>query len=188
MIAFLDANILYGPRLRGLLLRLAQGGLFRPRWSDAVQDEWTRSLAANTPGLGAEALAQLRQGLHQAMPDARVAGYDALIPGLRLPDPGDRHVLAAAMACQACCIVTFNLRDFPAKVLAPFGLSALHPDRFLLQLDGRDPVGFAAALRRDMAPDPSAAPDVAGYVTSLRRAHLPRTAAHVAELAPILAR
>jgi hypothetical protein len=47
--------------------------------------------------------------------DALVTGYEDLIPGLHLPDPNDRHVLAAAIRGQADVIVTMNLRDLPLK-------------------------------------------------------------------------
>lgn len=54
-----------------------------------------------------------------ALPDADVAGYDALIQSLSLPDPDDRHVLAVAIAAKANVIVTWNLEDFPAEALEP---------------------------------------------------------------------
>ena len=44
----------------------------------------------------------------------------------------DVHVLAAAIAGHADCIVTSNLRDFPPQLLAPFALEAIHPDEFLV--------------------------------------------------------
>ncbi len=36
-----------------------------------------------------------------AVPDCLVTGYEGLIENLNLPDPDDRHVLAAAIRCQA---------------------------------------------------------------------------------------
>lgn len=77
-----------------------------------------------------------------------VTGYEALIDGLSLPDPDDRHVLAAAIAGNADVIVTYNLKDFPASQLAPCGIEALHPDDFLLAQLDLDPVAFCRAVRR----------------------------------------
>src|ERR1019366_2112664 len=64
--------------------------------------------------------------------DALLTGYQDLIPGLQLPDPDDRHVLAAAIRGHADVIVTMNLRDFPADTIGPFGIDAQHPDEFIL--------------------------------------------------------
>ena len=50
--------------------------------------------------------------MDRAIPDGLVTGHEVLIEGLTLPDPGDRHVLAAAIRCHASVIVTFNERDF----------------------------------------------------------------------------
>ena len=69
--------------------------------------------------------------MHRAVPDALVRDYAHLIPNLSLPDPNDRHVLAAAITASANVIVTFNLKDFPATALSPHGLVARHPDLFL---------------------------------------------------------
>jgi len=54
-------------------------------------------------------------------------------PGLELPDPNDRHVLAAAILAGAQLIVTFNLKDFPSDYLTTFGIEAVHPDDFIVQ-------------------------------------------------------
>ena len=66
--------------------------------------------------------------------DALVTGYEDLIPGLRLPDPNDRHVLAAAIRRKADVIVTMNLRAFPADVAGSFGIEPQHPDQFVMHL------------------------------------------------------
>jgi hypothetical protein len=64
--------------------------------------------------------------------DALVDGYQTLIPALKLPDPEDCHVLAAAIQCRADLSLTFNFNDFPVLDLATHGISARHPDRFLV--------------------------------------------------------
>jgi hypothetical protein len=51
-----------------------------------------------------------------------------------LPDPDDRHVLAAAIRGHADVIVTMNLRDFPLEEIARFGIEAQRPDDFILRL------------------------------------------------------
>ncbi|MHC5540641.1 hypothetical protein ACYOEI_20680 [Singulisphaera rosea] len=69
-----------------------------------------------------------------AVPNCLVTGYEPLISGLTLPDPDDRHVLAAAIHAGVENIVTFNLKDFPEKQTQPHGVFAIHPDAFLVQL------------------------------------------------------
>ena len=51
--------------------------------------------------------------MNENVRDALVEGYERLIPALTLPDPADRHVLAAAIRASADLIVTYNLREFP---------------------------------------------------------------------------
>ena len=68
------------------------------------------------------------------VPDCLVEGYEPLIDGLTLQDADDRHVVAAAIKGQAESIITFNLKDFPARELDPLGLSAIHPDEFLCDM------------------------------------------------------
>lgn len=127
-----DACVLYPAPLRDLLMRLATTGLFAARWSEQIHDEWTRNLLQRRPEL-ADALPRTVERMNQAVRDALVTGHEPLIGGLTLPDPDDRHVLAAAIRAGAQLIVTFNLKDFPEETLSSFGIEAVHPDTFLEQ-------------------------------------------------------
>ncbi|CUR45422.1 PIN domain-containing protein [Alloalcanivorax xenomutans] len=127
-----DACVLYPAPLRDFLMRLALSGLFAARWSDDIQNEWSRNLLMSRPELSGQ-VARTIDLMNQAVPDCRVTGYESLIPGLSLPDPADRHVLAAAILAGAQLIVTFNLKDFPNDYLASFGIEAVHPDDFIVQ-------------------------------------------------------
>ena len=140
-----DACVLYPATLRDLLLSLARDGLFHARWSERIQNEWVRSLLKRRPELDAAALRRTCELMAKAVPDSVVHGWQSIEPGLKgLPDADDRHVLAAAICGHADAIVTFNLGDFPAEALAPFGVEAQHPDDFLLnQLD----LSLIAALK-----------------------------------------
>ena len=111
-----------------------------------------------------------------AIPDALVTGHDVLVPGLNLPDADDRHVLAAAIRCNASVIVTFNERDFPESVLAPFGIEAQHPDEFAENLFDLDPAAVVAAAQRQRAQLKNPALTTDAYLDVLRRQGLVQTA------------
>ena len=144
MRALLDACVLYPTVMREVLLGVARRGLFRPLWSARILEEWAR--AAARPGGGGEAVARGEIALlRAAWPGREVADDPVREAALYLPDPADRHVLAAAIAGGAEVIVTLNLRDFPARVLAGHGLRAAHPDAFLRALFAQDPEAVRAA-------------------------------------------
>ncbi len=147
MVAIYDACVLYPAPLRDLLLHLALTDLFRARWTDRIHDEWIRAVLRARPDLSAEQLARTRALMDTAVPDALVTGYEGLIGHLTLPDPDDRHVLAAAIRAQAGVIVTYNLRDFPAEHLRPYGIEVQHPDEFVAHLLGLSPGAVGAAVR-----------------------------------------
>ena len=113
--AVYDANVLYPAPLRDLFIRLAQAGLVRAKWTDTIHDEWTRNVLKNNPMLSSERLTRTRSLMNEAVRDCLVSGYEVLIDSLSLPDPDDRHVLAAAIRAGAQVIVTYNLKDFPAE-------------------------------------------------------------------------
>jgi len=79
---------------------------------------------------------------------ARVASYQKHDAGIVLPDPDDRHVVAAAVASGATMIVTINVRDFPASALEPLKIIAKHPDDFLCALYDSQPETTCGAVRR----------------------------------------
>jgi len=134
LIAFLDANVLYPARLRDLLMRLALRDLFQPRWSEQVHDEWTNAALRDHADLTATQLQRVRRLMEQSLCDAAVTDFEHRIESLTLPDPDDRHVLAAAIHGGANVIITANLRDFPADALAPHQIEAVHPDSFVARL------------------------------------------------------
>jgi hypothetical protein len=74
--------------------------------------------------------------MNHAVRDCLVTGYEPLVDALDLPDPDDRHVLAAAIKARAQLIVTRNVKDFPSTVLGEWDMEAKSPDDFILdQLD-----------------------------------------------------
>jgi PIN domain len=96
-----DACVLYPAPLRDLLVRLANTGVVRARWSGMILDECFRNILEHRPDLKAEALERTRELMTRAVPDCMVTNFDALIDGLLLPDVDDRHVLAAAIRAGA---------------------------------------------------------------------------------------
>ena len=119
-----DACVLYPAPLRDLLMHIAVTDLYRAKWTDAIHDEWTRNVLRDRPDLKREQLQRTRDLMNSHARDCLVTGYERLINAVTLPDPDDRHVLAAAIRAGADIIVTFNLNDFPEKYLMPYGIEA----------------------------------------------------------------
>ena len=92
-----DACVLYPAPLRDLLMHLALSDLYRARWSDLIHDEWTRNVLANRNDLNSDQLNRTRQLMNANVRDSLVTGFEYLIPSIKLPDPDDRHVVAAAI-------------------------------------------------------------------------------------------
>ena len=134
-----DACVLYPAPLRDLLVQLATARIFQAKWTDLIHDEWTRNLLIKRPDLDAERLTRLRVLMNDNVPDALVTDFEHLVPSLELPDPDDRHVLAAAITANGKIMITFNLKDFPASILAIHGIVAQHPDVFISDLLDRYP-------------------------------------------------
>ena len=116
-----------------------------------------------------------------AIPDCLVTHYEPLTCGLILPDPDDRHVLAAAIAGHADAIVTVNLKDFRAEALATYNLEAQHPDDFVMnQLELREYETLAAIKRmRARLRNPEKSPEE--FIEILERNGLVQSARHLRE-------
>ena len=100
-----DACVLYPAPLRDLLIRIANAGIVQAKWSERILDECFRSILRQRPDLSAEALQRTRELMAIAVPDCMVTAFEPLEAGLTLPDPDDRHVLAAAIRANAQVIV-----------------------------------------------------------------------------------
>lgn len=176
-----DACVLYPAPLRSLLMYLAMTGLFRARWSNTIHEEWMRNVQKDYPNFTRQQAERIRDLMNAHVTDCLVTGHDALIASLTLPDPDDRHVLAAAICCGADLIVTFNLKDFPTTALQPYVIEAQHPDDFLIQqLDlAANVVCAAAKLQRESLKNPPLTPDA--FLASLERQGLPKTVARLRE-------
>ncbi|WP_433372727.1 PIN domain-containing protein [Actinoplanes sp. CA-142083] len=126
-----DASVLYPSTLRDLLIRIAQSGLVQAKWTEDILDEVFDALRRQRPDLDRRKLERTRGLMATAVRDWKVSGHQALIDSLKLPDPDDRHVLAAAIKARAQVIVTANLRDFPADELHKWDVDPKSPDEFV---------------------------------------------------------
>jgi hypothetical protein len=86
--------------------------------------------------------------MEEAVRGVLVAGHMDLVENLELPDPDDRHVLAAAVKTGAQVIVTSNTKDFPQTALEQYGIEAQHPDVFVDHLADTTPGLVLSALQR----------------------------------------
>jgi hypothetical protein len=131
--AIVDACVLVQAAVRDTLLRLFERRLFLARWTDEIIDETVRTLR-NKLNRTQEQTDHLVNELRSHFPDAWVEpGYRELIPALTNQEK-DRHVLAAAIKVPCEVIVTYNLKHFPEESLRPHGITAKHPDEFLIDL------------------------------------------------------
>jgi predicted nucleic acid-binding protein len=147
-IALYDACVFYPAPVRDFFVQLALTDLFRAKWSASIHDEWTAAVARDRPDISKERLERTRTLVDDHVRDCLVTGFEYLISVLDLPDPDDRHVLAAAIHGRASVIVTYNLSDFTPETLSRFDIEAQHPDMFASCLMELSPAKVVAAARQ----------------------------------------
>ncbi len=184
--ALYDACVLYPAPLRSLLMYLALTDLFRARWTDAIHEEWMRNVRRDYPDITRPHVERIRDLMNAHVRDCLVTGYEDLVGALTLPDPDDRHVLAAAIRAGANVIVTANLSDFPKETLARYGIEAQHPDEFIMHLIDLAPnvVCSAAKKQREGLKKPPLT--VEQYLESLERQGLAQTVAKLRQFADLI--
>jgi hypothetical protein len=180
-----DACVLYPAPLRSLLMYLALTDLFRAKWTDAIHEEWMRNVRKDYPDITQAQAARIRDLMNAHVRDCLVTDYEDLIGALTLPDPDDRHVLAAAIRAGAGVIVTSNLADFPKETLAKYGIEAQHPDEFIMYLLDQAPnlVCSAAKKQRESLKNPTLT--VEQYLESLKRQGLAQTVSALRQFAEL---
>lgn len=171
MRVLLDACVLYPTVLRELLVGAAAAGLYAPLWSSRILAEW--QVVADRRADGAVAAAEIA-ALTDAWPEALVTPTAATGAALRLPDPADTHVLAAAIDGGADTLVTLNVRDFPARQLAPRGIRLRHPDPFLCELLAAAPGDMTALAEQVRARAERLSGAAQPMRPLMKRANLPR--------------
>lgn len=128
---FLDANVVVDAQVRDIFCRLGEAGLIDLRWSEQILDEVRRALVENLQRPPAK-VDQLLRTLERAFPLAAVSGFDRMIEDFDLPDPDDRHVVAAAVYGECDVLVTYNERDIRSSAVADHDLVVLTTDEALV--------------------------------------------------------
>jgi predicted nucleic acid-binding protein len=167
----LDANVLFPTVMREVLLGAAGQGAFTPLWSARILEEWARATRRLPEGAEAIARAEIA-ALRDRWPEAEVVPPGDLEASLSLPDPADRHVLAAAIAGRADLLLTLNRADFPGRSLGRHGLHTRDPDGFLLEFHAERDLRPVAAEVQARAERAAGAPRPLRPL--LKRAGLPR--------------
>jgi predicted nucleic acid-binding protein len=133
-IVVLDACVLYPAALRDLIMRLAAHRLIQAKWTEEIHEEWIAAVLRERADLTRERLQRTRELMDAHAGDCLVTGYERHKDELALPDEKDRHVLAAAIECEADAIVTWNVKDFPKSVIESHGIELWTPDELLADL------------------------------------------------------
>lgn len=168
-----DACVLYPTVPRALVLGLGQAGWADLIWSDRILEEWRRAVLRNVPDQAA--LARMEIDAARALfPTAAITPGIGLEDTLSLPDPNDRHVLAAAIAGGASDLVTFNMKDYPGRTLARHGLRPRHPDELFLEAFHDRPEEVRALAETIIAPLCPGRVTGADLRRILKKARLPR--------------
>jgi predicted nucleic acid-binding protein len=173
-IAVLDTNVIYPVIIRDILFWFAYYGLYTPKWSRHIFDEWRKVMIEK--GVSEEDAKKRMTKADLAFPDALVIRYDGLIKTLTLPDENDRHVMAAAIKTNANVIVTNNIKHFPSDYLLSFGLSAKTADDFLTDIIDLDQDHAVAAFKEMVLNKKNPKFDEFEVLDQLRRAGLKDTA------------
>jgi predicted nucleic acid-binding protein len=175
-----DACVLYPAPLRDTLMRLALTDLFKAHWTDQIHDEWINALLRQGK-FTREKLERVRELMDAHVKDAKVTGYETLVETVQLPDPDDRHVLAAAIRCGADAIVTFNLKDFPAADLSPYGIDVLHPDDFFYYQIDMAPSSCCSVIKNQRLALKNPKIGVDDFLAILQRQQLPQSVSKLRE-------
>ena len=185
-IVIYDACVLYPAPVRDLLMHLAVADLYQAKWTAQIHDEWIRNVLANRQDLRRSQLERTRTLMDKHVRDCLVEGYEYVIPSLQLPDPHDRHVVAAAIHASASTILTYNLKDFPAKLLSAYTIEAQHPDLFLALLIDLAPEIIGSIVRRVRATLKNPPINLHQYLAILQKNSLPKAVKKLIDISYLL--
>jgi hypothetical protein len=182
----LDANVLFPAPMRDIFLQLAVMDLFRAKWTADIHREWIEALLRNEPRRDAAVLERTRRLMDQSIRDCLVTGYESLVAQVLLPDPNDRHVLAAAIVGRCDLIITQNLRHFPYAALERYAIGVQHPDAFLCDQLDLAPAVVCGAIRKVRARLKNPPFSVDDYLANLKQVGLGATASKLNQFTKLI--
>ena len=132
---FPDTNMLFPMSVMDVILTLDRVDAHRFVWSETLLAEWRRVVLRTRPD-STTRVDSLTAAIRAAFAATRVPEEDFmhLVPELSGPDPNDIVHMAAAIAGRATVLVTNNLPDFPAPVLAAHGIAVMSADSYLCRI------------------------------------------------------
>lgn len=144
----IDACVFYGMLKTDILMSLCERGLFAAKWSERIEDEWIRNLSADFPKESAK-IHHRRDEMRNSVPDWEISpeGIASIEHCIKIPDPKDRHVLAAAIVGHADCIVTDNVKDFGTNTVSKYGIEVIDTDSFIVSQIDLDEYQSLVALK-----------------------------------------
>ena len=175
MKVLIDACVLFPTVLRELVLDYAGSGGFEPLWSERILEEWRRAAIKRSERDGVIAESEIAL-VKARFPKAMVVAVPETATRLRLPDPDDIHVLAAAIDGGADELLTLNLKDFPTRALSDEGILRRDPDSFLLEAYHADKDELKRIVDDVLVRAQSHGIDVSNPRALLKKARLPRLA------------
>ncbi|GAB3919405.1 hypothetical protein GCM10011575_30350 [Microlunatus endophyticus] len=185
-VVLLDANVLYSRVLSDYFVQLQATNVAAVKWSSQILDEVVRNKKktatmrchdpAELPSLLATA-EDLRNHARTNYPESFVEPSEedyARFADLYMPDPDDRHVVAAAVAARATYLCTSNTPDFPDPVMERVGIERIKPDALLHEHASRSPLAMVQAHQKVVGW--TRGTTHRGLLERLRRAQAPATA------------
>lgn len=130
--AVIDANVLFSATVRDLLIRCHIAGVIRIHWTARILDETFIAIERERPGLDVARLHRTRVLMNAGARGAditKLVDDDIEFDEADVPDANDLHVVRAAVAIGGD-IVTWNLSDFPPRLVEPLGVVAMSPDDY----------------------------------------------------------
>lgn len=184
--ALYDSCVLYPAPLRDLLMNLAITDMYCAKWTNEIHEEWITGVLSNRKDLNRNFLERTRDKMNSCVRDCLVDNYQYLIPTLPLPDSNDRHILAAAIHSTSSVIVTYNLKDFPKRIVNKYGIEAQHPDEFVMNLFDLSFESVCLAVRRHRASLKNPPKNKEQYLATLEKQLLKNTVKKLQEFLDIL--
>lgn len=144
-----DANVFYSRTVRdwlGLMYTTPEAEPFLVCWTEDIVAELLYHLRKNHPGWDGGRIVAVRDQICGTFEAGRVSDYAGTDESVR--DQGDAHVAAAAIACDADMLLTFNVADFSDSDELPYEVWT--PDDFFVLVNESSPTLVALCVDKQI--------------------------------------